>query len=79
MERANEIRLGQHQQVVVALDVTGMRGKPRPPKVSLRQIPFLDHRAHGTIQHEDPPVQPVFQFFNSGCRTHYAIHILRLL
>ena len=65
----------QHQQVVVALHVTGMRGKPLPAKVRLRQVLLLDHRAHGTIQHDDPPVQPVFQFFDSGCRIHCAILI----
>ena len=36
MERADEFRLGQHQQVVVAFEVAGMRGKPLPAKVRFR-------------------------------------------
>jgi hypothetical protein len=50
-------RLGERQQVVVALEVLTPVGEPLPAVVGLGQLVPLDHRAHRAVQDEDPGAQ----------------------
>ena len=53
VDAADDLRLGQHQQVVVALQVAGPVGKALAPVIRLLQPVPLDHGAHGTVQDQD--------------------------
>ena len=53
VDGADDVGLGQHEQVVVALHVAGPIGKARAAEVGLAQPVLLDHRAHSPIEDED--------------------------
>jgi len=57
----DDVGLGQAEQVVVALEVTGPFGEPLAPEVRLGQPVPLDHGPHGAVEHEDAPTQRVTQ------------------
>ncbi len=50
---ADDLRLGQRQQVVVALQVARPVLEAFPPVAVLVQLVALDHGAHGTVQDQD--------------------------
>ena len=50
---ADHVRAGQHQQVVVALDVAWPIGEAFATVVLLLELIALDHRAHATVQDQD--------------------------
>ena len=54
---ADDLRLGDRQQVVVALLVVGVVGEPLPAVVGLGQAVPLDHRAHRPVEDEDALAQ----------------------
>ena len=49
----DDLRLGEHQQVVVALQVFRMRREARAAEGGLIQPVALDHGAHGPVEDED--------------------------
>ena len=53
MDGADDLRLGEGQKVVIALEVMRKIGKTRPAIIRLVELVALDHRAHGTIQHQN--------------------------
>ncbi len=57
---ADDLRLCQRQQVVVALQVGVMIREARAAVVGLFQLVTLDHGAHGTIQDQDAVFKCVF-------------------
>ena len=50
---ADDLRLGQHQQVVVALEIRRMVGEARTAVARLVQVVALDHGAHRAVDDED--------------------------
>ena len=61
MDRAHDLRLRQHQQVVVALDVMRMVAQAFPAIAGLVEPVALDHRAHRPVQEQDALVQQGFE------------------
>ena len=51
----DDLRLGQHQQFVVALHVVREVGESRSAVFRLAQLVALDHRTHGAIEDQDAP------------------------
>ncbi len=49
------LRLGEHEQVVVALHGLGMGGEALAPEGRLVELVALDHRAHGAVDDQDAP------------------------
>ena len=54
MDPADHVRASENEQVVVALQATGMIAKPVAPKVRFFETRPLDHGAHRTIEEDDP-------------------------
>ena len=57
MDVADDVRLGQAQQVIIALQVRGPVCEALAAVIRLFQLVPLDHGAHGAIQEEDTVVQ----------------------
>ena len=53
MDLADDLRLRQHQQVVVALQVVRVVGEALAAIVGLVEPVALDHRAHGAVEDQD--------------------------
>ena len=54
VDLADEVRLGQHEQVVVALDVAGPVGEALAAELLLLELVALHHRAHRAVDDEQP-------------------------
>ena len=65
---ADDLRLGQHQQVIVALDIHMPVGKALATIIRLLEFVALDHGAHGAIQDEDALLEMRLQ--QLGCVGH---------
>ena len=61
VDLADHRRTGQHQQIVVALDVGMPVGKPLTPIIRLPEFVALDHGAHGPVDDQDPLPEAGFQ------------------
>ena len=48
----DDLRPGDDQQVIVALEVGRMVSKPRSAEIGFLQLVFLDHRPHGAVDHQ---------------------------
>ena len=59
---ADDRRLGQRQQIVVALEIAGPVAEPFAPVVGFLQAVALDHGAHRAVQDQDAAGQEVGQF-----------------
>ena len=82
MDAADDVRLRQQQQVVVAFDIDRMVGEGlaralviaeqfRATIVRLGQLVALDHGAHRTVQNQNALLQEVFNwvwFMTHGLR-----------
>ena len=66
VDGADDAGLGQGEEVVVPLEITGPVGKPLAPVVPLTQPVALDHRPHRPIQHQDPPRKQRLQLGEPG-------------
>ena len=66
----NQIGLGQHQQVVVALQIVRPVGKPLAAIVGLAELVALNHGAHGAVEHEDAALQRGVKFGVAGMQFH---------
>jgi len=53
MNAGDDLRAGEHQQVVVALEVLRVVEEALAAVVRLAQLLLLDHRAHRAIQDQD--------------------------
>ena len=53
MDLAEIFRLGEREQVGVALHIVRMRREAAAAVVGVRQAVALDHRAHGAVQQKD--------------------------
>ena len=53
MDGANDVGPGQHQQIVVALELARMVGEALAAEVGLAELVRLDLRAHRAVEHED--------------------------
>ncbi len=62
VDLANHGGTGQHQQVIVALDVGVPVGEARAAIIGLTELVALDHGAHGAIDDQDPLLETGFQF-----------------
>ena len=62
MDAANDLRAGEQQEIVVALQVMRVAGKTGAAIVRLLQLVALDHRAHGAIQNQNALFEQGFQF-----------------
>ena len=65
MDAGHRVRAGQHQQVVVALQVARMVRQTAAAVVGLGQLQLLDHRAHRAIQDQDAFGEQAPQFVAS--------------
>jgi len=63
MDVGDDLRPGDRQQVVVALQVRGMVGEAPAPVIGFFQFVVLDHGAHGAVEHQDAVLE---QGFNVG-------------
>jgi hypothetical protein len=54
MDRGDDVGTREHQQIVVASQLAGMRRQPLAAEVGLGQLVTLDHRAHGAVEDENP-------------------------
>ena len=54
MDRADDLGLGEREEVAVAPQVTRPVGEAVAPVVALAQTVGLDHRPHGAVEHQDP-------------------------
>ena len=52
VDLSNDGRLSYAEQVVAALQVHGVVGKLPAPEVPFAQLPRLDHRPHGAVEHQ---------------------------
>ena len=66
MDFANEVRLGQAQQVVIALQRLGPVSKLLAPVLLLRQIQGLGKRAHRAVYENDSPADQFAQGLGPG-------------
>ena len=57
----DDVGTRQHEHVVVAAQVLGMRCEALAAEVFFGQLVALDHRAHRAVQHEDALGQQVFE------------------
>src|SRR5712671_5580398 len=57
---ADDLRVGQRENVVVAPEVAAVLAQPLAPEAALVELALLDHRAHRAIeQHDSLPEQPL--------------------
>ncbi len=61
MDAADDLRLGQRQQVIIALEVAGPVGKALAAIAGLVQLVLLDHGAHGTVEDDDALGEKLFE------------------
>jgi len=66
----NNVRLSQRQKIIVTLKAAAVIGKTRASKILLLELVGLDHRPHGTVQHQDALLQQSDQFFLSILLSH---------
>jgi hypothetical protein len=52
VDAADDVRPGEHQQVVVALEIMRVIGEARAAVIGFLQPVALDHRAHGAVEDE---------------------------
>ncbi len=71
---AHDLGPGQHQQVVVALEVEPVPGKARTTEVGLGQPQALDHRAHRTVDDHDALTQQRGQRLGAGVGGGAGVH-----
>ena len=57
MDRGDDVRLGQGEQIVVADQVAGPVGEPLAAVAGLVRAVALDRRAHRAVDHHDPLAQ----------------------
>ena len=50
---ANDFRLSEREEIVVALEISGMVAKQPATKIVLAELVRLDHGAHRTIEEKD--------------------------
>jgi hypothetical protein len=61
VNRADDIRLREHQQFVVSLHVDRVVGEARAAEVRFLQLVALDHRAHRAVEDQDAATEQVAQ------------------
>ena len=54
VDLADHLGLGQHQQVIVALEIATPVGKTRAAVIRLLELVALDHGTHATVDDQDP-------------------------
>ena len=54
MDPTDHVRPRENEQIVVALQAPRMIAKAVAPEVRLREARALDHRAHRTVEEDDP-------------------------
>ena len=69
MDLADDVRLGQREEVVGAAQVARMVGEARTAEVGLAELVALEHRAHGAVEDEDALAQRLGQLLNTGTAT----------
>ena len=62
MDAADDLRLRQYQQVVVALEVMRMVFQAFATVIGLGQAVALDHRAHGAVQDKQALLEEGVEF-----------------
>jgi hypothetical protein len=63
---AEQGRLGQVQQVIVALDFAIIVGKPIAPEGGFIQLEVLDHGTHTAIEHDNAFLQSLVKLLQTG-------------
>jgi hypothetical protein len=68
MNLANDLRLGEHEEVVVSLEIlTGPIGESVAAVIGLLQFVLLDHRAHRAVEEDYTLREQIAKgFFGSG-------------
>ena len=61
MDAENDLRLGQAENVVVAFEGGRVIREQTAAKIRFCQALFLDHRAHGAIENQNPALGNLFQ------------------
>ena len=54
VDPTDDVRASQNEQIVVALKTARMIAKPVAPEILLCEARLLDHRAHRSVEEEDP-------------------------
>jgi hypothetical protein len=74
MDGLHDVRLGQAQQVVVALQVLRRILEPLSPEAGFIQRKGLDHGPHGAIEDDDAPAQQALKLSGfAGFSVHVQI------
>jgi hypothetical protein len=68
MDVADQLRLRQREQVVVAAKLARPRAKALAPKILFGQARALDHRPHGAIEHQDAAGKQLGKLAGFRCR-----------
>ena len=72
MNLPNDLRLGDHEEVVVSLEIlAGPIGEAVAAVVGLLQFVLLDHRAHRAVEKNDALREQVAKGF-FGCGDHFV-------
>ena len=66
MDIADDLRLGERQQIIVALEIGGVIGKALTTIVCLREPVSLNHRTHGAVEHENPCREQLIELRQAG-------------
>ena len=53
MNPLDDVRAGEQQQIVIALQIVRVIGETLAPEIGFSQAVLLNHGAHGAIEHED--------------------------
>ena len=72
---AYDIGAGKHQQVIVALERTGMSRKQRAAEIPLAKGVLLDHGPHGSVENQNTFLYCIFKIH---FQNNLSIHILRV-
>ena len=73
MNREDDVGAGQHEHVVVAAQIPGMRLEALAAEIRFRQLVALNHRAHGAVEHEDALGEQLFQPCSNICHIGYCV------
>jgi hypothetical protein len=68
----NDVGPRQHEHVVVAAQLPGMRLESLAAEILFCELMALDHRAHGAVQDENALTQEVFEPRTSVYISHWA-------
>ena len=65
VDLSDHVGPGHREQLVVALELAGVVREMRAAEILFLEAEALDHRAHRTVEHEDPLAQGALELFKA--------------